>query len=168
MDKRLQLDTDTLRFYKATLSGTTNNKDQKPGYTKTGDGQPLKVTSFDPDTNRFTVQLPIDADSRAAYVLTYTADIIDRQAGGYSNSVRFDGGSVLLGGSKNNSAAVGGGGGGGGGVAARKAVITIAKADSEDQTPLAGVSFMLYQWDSGNNTQGLPFAQGKTDAQGDP
>ena len=168
LDKRLQLDTDTLLFYKAALTGTTaSNKDQKPGYAKAGTGEPLKVASFDPNTNRFTVQLPIDADSRDAYVLTYTADIIDHQAGGYSNSVRFDGGSVLLGGNKNNSAAVsGGGGGGGGGVAARKAVITIAKADSENQTPLEGVSFTLYQWDSDSNTRGLPFAQGKTDAQG--
>ncbi len=167
LDKRLQLDPDTLRFYEATLSGTTNNKDQKPGYTKTGDGQPLQVTSFDPGTNSFTVQIPIGADSRAAYVLAYRADIIDYQADGYSNSVSFDGGSVLLGGSKNNSAAVGGGGGGGGGgIAARKAVITIAKADSENQTALAGVSFTLYQWDSDNKRRGLPFAQGKTDAQG--
>ncbi len=165
LDKRLQLDTDTLLFYKATLTGTTaSNKDQKPGYAKAGTGEPLKVASFDPNTNRFTVQLPIDADSRDAYVLTYTADIIDHQAGGYSNSVRFDGGSVLLGGNKNNSAAVSGGGGGG--IAARKAVITIAKADSENQTPLEGVSFTLYQWDSDSNTRGLPFAQGKTDAQG--
>ena len=165
LDKRLQLDTDTLLFYKATLTGTTaSNKDQKPGYAKAGTGEPLKVASFDPNTNRFTVQLPIDADSRDAYVLTYTADIIDHQAGGYSNSVRFAGGSVLLGGNKNNSATVSGGGGGG--VAARKAVITIAKADSENQTPLAGVSFTLYQWDSDSNTRGLPFAQGKTDAQG--
>ena len=136
LDTRLQLDTDTLRFYEATLSGTTStSRDQKPEYTKNGTGEQLKVTSFDPNTNSFTVQLPIDADSRDAYVLTYTADIIDYQAGGYSNSVRFAGGSVLLGGNKNNSAAVsGGGGGGGGGVAARKAVITIAKADISART----------------------------------
>ena len=167
LDKRLQLDTDTLFFYKATLTGTTANKDQKPGYKKDGTGQPLKVTGFDLDTNSFTVQLPIGADNRDTYVLTYTADIIDHQVGGYSNSVRFDGGSVLLGGSKNNSAAVGGGGGGGGGaVAARKATISIVKTDSETQAPLSGVSFLLYQWDNENNTRGLPFAQGTTDAQG--
>ena len=167
LDKRLQLDTDTLRFYKATLTGTTASKDQKPGYIKDGTGQPLKVTGFDPDTNSFTVQLPISADSRDAYVLTYTADIMDYQAGGYSNNVRFDGGDLLLGGNKNNSASVGGGGGGGGGgVAARKAAISIVKADSETQAPLSGVSFLLYQWDSDSNTRGLPFAQGKTDSQG--
>lgn len=165
LDKRLQLDTDTLLFYKATLTGTTaTNKDQKPGYTKDGPGQPLKVTGFNPDTNSFTTQLPIDANDRGAYVLTYTADILDHQAGGYSNSVRFDGGSVLLGGNKNNSASVGGGGGGG--VAARKATITIVKTDSETQAPLSGVSFLLYQWDSASAARGLPFAKGETDAQG--
>lgn len=168
LDKRLQLDTDTLLFYKAALTGSTaTGRDQKPGYTKDGTGQPLKVTGFDPDTNSFTVQLPVSADSRDAYVLTYTADIIDHQAGGYSNSVRFDGGSVLLGGNKNNSASVGGGGGGGGGgVAARKAAIVIVKTDSETQTPLSGVSFLLYQWDRDSDTRGLPFAQGTTDARG--
>lgn len=167
LDSRLQLDTDTLMFYEVTLSGTTAASGQKPGYKKTGDGQSLKITGFDPATNSFTVQLPISADNQDTYVLTYTADIIDHQAGGYSNSVRFDGGSVLLGGSKNNSAAVGGGGGGGGGgVAARKATISIVKTDSETQAPLSGVSFLLYQWDSDNNTRGLPFAQGATDSQG--
>ena len=168
LDKRLQLDTDTLLFHKAALTGTTAaSKDQKPGYTKEGTGQPLKVTGFDPDTNSFTVQLPVDAGSRDAYVLTYTADMIDHQAGGYSNSVRFDGGGVLLGGNKNNSASVGGGGGGGGGgVAARKASIAIVKTDSETKAPLSGVSFLLYQWDSDSDTRGLPFAQGKTDADG--
>lgn len=166
LDKRLQLDTDTLRFYKAELTGTTlTNADQRPNYTKKEEGQPLSVTNFDPDTNSFTVELPIAAGDRDAYVLTYTADIIRREAGGYGNSVRFDGGSVLLGGSKNNSASVGGGGGGGGGgVAARKAAISIVKTDSETQAPLAGVTFTLYQWDSGK--RGLPFAQGETGADG--
>lgn len=167
LDPRLQLDTDTLRFCKATLSGTTAGNAQKPGYQKTGDAQPLKITDYDPQANCFTVRLPIPDGSRDAYVLTYTADIIDRQAGGYGNSVRFDGGSVLLGGSKDNSAAVGGGGGGGGGgVAARKAEIAVVKTDSENQKPLAGVVFTLYQWDSADDTRGLPFARGTTDAQG--
>lgn len=167
LDPRLQLDTDTLRFYQATLSGTTAGNAQKPVYQKTGDAQLLKIADYDPDANRFTVQLPIPAGSRDAYVLTYTADIIDRQAGSYGNSVRFDGGSVLLGGSKDNSAAVGGGGGGGGGVAARKAEIAVVKTDSENQKPLAGVVFTLYQWDSTSGTRGLPFARGATGAQGD-
>lgn len=167
LDPRLQLDTDTLRFCKATLSGTTAGNAQKPVYQKTGDAQTLKITDYDPQANRFTVRLPIPAGSREAYVLTYTADIIDRQAGGYGNSVRFDGGSVLLGGSKDNSAAVGGGGGGGGGgVAARKAEIAVVKTDSENQKPLAGAVFTLYQWDSADGTRGLPFARGTTDAQG--
>ena len=57
LDKRLQLDPDTLLFYKANLTGTTAaSRDQKPGYTKDGTGQPLKVTAFDPDTNSFTAQ----------------------------------------------------------------------------------------------------------------
>ena len=170
LDSRLQLDTDTLMFYEATLSGTTAASGQKPGYKKTGDGQSLKITGFDPAANSFTVQLPIEDNNRDAYVLTYTADIIDHQAGGYSNSVRFDGGDLLLGGNKSNSAAVGGGGGGGGGgVAARKATISIVKTDSETQAPLSDVSFLLYQWyqwDGESNTRGLPFAQGTTDAQG--
>lgn len=167
LDQRLQLDTDTLRFYRAVLTGTTaTNTDQKPQYTKKETGQPLKVSGFDPDTNTFTVQLPIDAGSREAYVLTYTADMMEHQAGSYSNSVRFDGGSVLLGGNKNNSAAVGGGGGGGGGgVAARKASITVVKTDRETQAPLSGVTFFLYEWD--NDMRGLPFAKGTTDAQGE-
>ncbi len=167
LDARLQLDTDSLRFYKAKLTGTTASNAQKPQYTREGSGESLKITGFDPDTNSFTVELPISTDSRDAYVLAYTADIMNYQAGGYSNDVRFEGGSVLLGGNKNNSAVVGGGGGGGGGgVAARKAVLTVTKTDSENHMPLAGVSFLLYQWDSDQNMRGLPFAQGKTDDQG--
>lgn len=167
LDKRLQLDTDTLLFYEAEVTGTTDNKDQKPAYTKKGDGRPLKVTDFDPDTNCFTLRLPIDPGSRGAYVVTYRADMIQRETGGYGNSVRFDGGLVLLGGGKNNSASVGGGGGGGGGgVAARKASIVITKTDRETKAPLPGVTFLLYQWDSDGQKRGLPFAQGKTDANG--
>lgn len=166
LDKRLQLDMDTLRFYKAELSGTTANKDQKPGYMKTGEGQPLKVAGFDPAENSFSVVLPIEAGSRDAYVLAYTADMLQKQPGGYGNSVRFDGGDVLLGGSKQNSATVGGGGGGGGGIAARKASIAVAKKDSETGNPLAGVTFTLYQWDTEKNARGIPFAQGETDGQG--
>lgn len=79
--------------YRAALSGTTAGNAQKPVYQKTSDAWPLKITDYDPQANRFTVQLPIPAGSRDVYVLTCTADIIDRQAGGYSNSVRFDGGS---------------------------------------------------------------------------
>lgn len=168
LDKRLQLDTDTLLFYRATPTGTSENEAQKPGYTKDGTGQPLNITGFDPETNSFTVQLPISAGSRETYVLAYTADVIQRQADGYSNSVRFDGGSVMLGGSKNNTAVVSGGsgGGGGGGVASRKASISIIKTDSETNIPLPGISFTLYQWNSVSNTRGLPFALGTTDAQG--
>lgn len=166
LDKRLQLDMDTLRFYKAELSGTTADKDQKPGYMKTGEGQPLKVAGFDPAENSFSVVLPIEAGSRDAYVLAYTADMLQKQPGGYGNSVRFDGGDVLLGGSKQNSATVGGGGGGGGGIAARKASIAVAKKDSETGNPLAGVTFTLYQWDAEKNARGIPFAQGETDGQG--
>lgn len=167
LDKRLQLDQDTLRLYQASVSGSLTSAGEKPVYKKEGSGQPLKVTGYDPAANSFTVRLPVQADSRNAYLLTYTADIIDRQAGGYGNSVRFDGGNVQLGGSKSNSAAVsGGGGGGGGGVAARKAGITVIKKDAEDQKPLAGVTFTLYQWDESSARRGLAFAQGVTDAQG--
>lgn len=167
LDKRLQLDTDTLYFYPAELSGTSVNKDQKPSYRKVGTGQPLSIGDYDPSSNAFTVQLPINAGSREAYVLTYTTDIIKHQTGGYSNSVYFDGGSMLLGGNKNNNAFVGGGGGGGGGgVAARKADIQIVKKDSENQMPLAGVTFTLYQWNHEEQVRGLPFAQGITDAEG--
>lgn len=167
LDKRLQLDGDTLRFYKATLLGTTDNPQQKPAYTKEGDGQSLKAIGYDPESNSFTVRLPIPEGSRDAYVLAYSADIIEHESGGYGNSVRFEGGSVLLGGSKNNSASVGGGGGGGGGgVAARKAGITITKRDSENQKLLTGVTFTLYEWDDAKGARGLPFFQGITDAQG--
>ena len=152
LDKRLQLDTDSLKFYQANLSGTTNTSGQKPAYEKIGDGQSLEVAGFDPSTNSFTVQLPVSAGDQSAYVLTYTADIIKRQAGGYSNNVRFEGDDLLLGGSKDNSAAVtappsgGGGGGGGGGVAARKATISIVKTDSETGAPIPDAAFTLYQW----------------------
>ncbi len=167
LDSRLQLDTDTLYFCRADVAGTTGSAGQKPGYTKVGEGIPLKLADYDPASNCFKVQLPVGEGSRESYVLTYTADIIERQKGNYNNSVRFDGGLVLLGGNKDNSAQVGGGGGGGGGgVAARKAGITITKRDSENQEPLAGVLFTLYQWDGENNKRGLPFAQGETDTGG--
>lgn len=167
LDQRLQLDYDTLYFCKASLTGTSSNPNQKPGYVKTGEEKPLSLSAYDPETNSFTVPLPIEAGSKSAYVLSYRADIIERQAGGYGNSVRFEGGLVLLGGNKNNSASVGGGGGGGGGgVAARKAGITITKTDRDTQNPLAGVTFTLYQWDSASKARGLPFAQGTTNAQG--
>lgn len=165
LDKRLQLDMDTLQFYEAELSGTTDVSNRKPDYKKKGDGHPLEVSDYNPVTNSFTVQLPIKKENnRGAYVLTYTADIIQKEQGGYGNSVRFDGGCALLGGSKNNSATVGGGGGGGGGgVATRKAGITITKRDSQNQEALKGVTFTLYQWDAEKNKQGLPIAQGTTD-----
>lgn len=168
LDKRLQLDTDTLKFYPATLTGTTNVSGQKPAYTKIEDGQSLEVTGFDPNTNSFTVQLPITAGDQNAYVLTYTADIIKRQAGGYSNSVRFEGDDLLLGGNKNNSATVSapasGGGGGGSGVASRKATISIVKTDSETDAPIPGATFTLYQW---NGTErGLAVKQEETGKDG--
>ncbi len=167
LDPRLSLDTDTLRLYRANVSGTTAGTGQKPVYSKAGAGQPLTVSSCDPATNSFAVRLPIDAGSRDAYVLTYTADIIDMQKDSYCNSIRFEGGAVLLGGEKENQASVGGGGGGGGGgVAGRRARIAVTKRDSVDQAPLAGVTFTLYQWDAANQARGLPFAQGTTDAQG--
>ena len=110
LDKRLQIDEDTLRFYKANLSGSSGNLGQKPVYTKIGSGEALKIADCDPAANSFTVHLPINAGSRDAYVLSYRADIVERQAGGYGNSVRFEGGSVRLGGTKQNSAPVSGGG----------------------------------------------------------
>lgn len=168
LDKRLQLDEDTLKFYEADLSGSSTNAGQKPGYTVKKDTvRSLKVADLDPATNSFTVQLPIPENSRSSYVLTYSADIIEREAGGYDNSVRFEGGSVKLGGTKQNSAPVsGGGGGGGGGVASRKVTITIIQTDNITKQPLTGVAYTLYQWDSVNNRRGLPVAQGITDAQG--
>lgn len=168
LDGRLQLDVDTLEFYEADLSGNTENTGQKPGYTKKQDTkQSLKVADLDPEANSFTVQLPIKENSRSAYVLTYSADIMEREAGGYGNSIRFEGGSVKLGGTKQNNAPVsGGGGGGGGGVASRKVTITITQTDSITKKPLAGVTYTLYQWDSINNRRGLPVARGITDALG--
>lgn len=168
LDGRLQLDMDTLKFYEADLSGSSANAGQKPGYTiKKDTEQSLKVTDLDPAANSFTVQLPISKDSRSAYVLAYRADIMEREAGGCGNSVRFEGGSVKLGGTKQNSAQVsGGGGGGGGGVASRKVTITITQIDSITKKPLAGVTYTLYQWDSTNNKRGLPVAQGITDTLG--
>lgn len=168
LDEKLQLDMDTLQFYEAELSGTTENVGQKPSYTKSGSGQPLKVDSYDPAQNSFYVQLPIEEGSQKAYVLTYTADMIKREQGNYSNQIHFNGGTVLLGGDKNNVISVGGGGGGGGGVASRKAGIKIIKADSENmQKPLSGVTFTLYLWNSDENERGLAIAQGITDGKGE-
>lgn len=103
LDRRLQLDADSLMFYKAEVAGTMGEKGEKATYTITGEGQKLKITDFDPAENRFSAALPIDKDSQDAYVLTYTADILDLTAPGYTNSVRFDGGSVVLGGGKENT-----------------------------------------------------------------
>lgn len=168
LDGRLQLDVDTLKFYEAELSGSSTNAGQKPGYTVKKDTErSLKVADLDPAANSFTVQLPIPENSRSAYVLTYRADIMEREAGGYGNSVRFEGGNVRLGGTKQNSVPVsGGGGGGGGGVASRKVTISVTQTDSITKKPLAGVAYTLYQWDSINNKRGLPVAQGITDALG--
>lgn len=58
LDKRLQLDADTLKFYKADLRGTIEVSGQKPAYDKIGDGQSLKVTSFDPDANQYITLCP--------------------------------------------------------------------------------------------------------------
>ena len=165
LDKRLQLDTDTLMFYKANVKGTTTGS-SIPGYEKVGDGQKLEVTGFDPASNSFTVQLPVSAGDTGAYVLTYTADITKRQAGGYSNSVRFEGEDLLLGGNKSNSATVsaGGSGGGGGGVAARKATISVAKTAKDTGKPLPGATFTLYQWNGAE--RGLAVKQEVTDKDG--
>lgn len=167
LDRRLQLDADSLMFYRAEVAGTMGEKGEKPTYTITGEGQKLNITDFDPAENRFSAALPIDKDSLDTYVLTYTADILDLAAPGYTNSVRFDGGSVVLGGGKENTAPGGGGGGGGGSaVASRRASIAVVKTDRELHTTLEGVTFTLYQWDTQNDTRGLPFAQGTTDARG--
>lgn len=168
LDEKLQLDMDTIQFYEVELSGITENANQKPNYTKSGSGQPLKVASYDPEQNTFSVQLPVEAGSRKAYVLTYTADIIKREQGNYSNRIHFNGGAVLLGGDKNNVISVGGGSGGGGGVASRKAGIKIIKTDSENtQKPLSGVTFTLYLWNDDKKERGMAFAQGTTDAKGE-
>lgn len=168
LDKRLQLDPDTLRFYKVALSGEMDHRGQKPSYTQDSVEEKLEITDCDLETNTFKVKLPIAAGSRDAYVLAYTADIIQRQAGGYGNKARFEGGDVQLGGEENNNASVsGGGGGGGGGVAARKATIAISKTDKETAAPLSGVSFILYTWNDADDERGLPFAQGTTDSQGE-
>lgn len=167
LDRRLQLDTDTLCLYSATLDGTTAGS-EKPGYTKTiGTERKLQISAYDLATNSFTVQLPINADDRGAYVLTYTADIIQQEKGVYNNSVRFEGGVTMkLGGTKNNETTVSGGGGGGGGAVSRKATISIEKKDEETGSPLAGVTFTLYQWDASGSKRGIAFAQGTTGADG--
>ena len=46
LDKRLQIDLDTLRFYKAEVSGTSDRAMQKPDYKKIGEGLPLEAESF--------------------------------------------------------------------------------------------------------------------------
>lgn len=175
LDKRLQLDEDTLRAYKAMVSGTSSNAGQKPNYVIKADEPPLKVDGYDydPETNSFTVRLHLPEKStgepwpeKSAYVLTYRADIIEWQAGGYGNSVRFEGGDVKLGGIKQNSAQVSGGGGGGSGVASRRVNITVTHTDGSTGKPLSGVTYTLYQWDKENNERGMPVAQGVTDAQG--
>lgn len=175
LDRRLQLDEDTLRAYRATVSGTSSNAGQKPNYVKKEDEPPLKIDGYeyDPETNSFTVKLHLPEKStetpepeKSAYVLAYRADIVERQAGGYGNSVRFEGGTVKLGGTKRNSAAVSGGGGGGGGVLSRRVNITVTHTDSSTGQPLSGVTYTLYEWDKANNRRIRAVAQGVTDAQG--
>ena len=175
LDRRLQLDVDTLRAYRAAVSGTSGNAGQKPNYVIKADEPPLKIDGYDydPETNSFTVKLRLPEKGRgepwperSAYLLTYRADIVERQAGGYGNSVRFEGGTVRLGGIKQNSAQVSGGGGGGSGVATRRVNITVSHTDSATGAPLSGVTYTLYQWDKDNNTRGMPVAQGVTDAKG--
>lgn len=168
LDRRLQLDTDTLCFYSATLDGTTAGQGQTPGYTKKTDTETkLQISACDPAANSFTVHLPINAGDRGAYVLAYTADIIQQEKGVYNNSVRFEGGVTMkLGGTKNNETTVSGGGGGGGGAVSRKATISIEKKDEETGSPLAGVTFTLYQWDASGSKRGIAFAQGTTGADG--
>lgn len=165
LDKRLQLDEDTLLFYEAEVFGESDGI-QSPEYTKTGDGQPLKIMDFDPETNSFTVRLPVGEKSKDAYLLTYRADIVERQADGYENSIRFEGGDVRLGDMKKNSVLVSGGGGGGGGIASRRAELTITHTDSKTKHPLAGVTFTLYRWDEKSGKRGLAVAQRVTDAFG--
>ena len=168
LDSCLQLDRDTLYFYRAgSVTGdVASGSGTKPGYVKAEDSrESLTISGYDPEKNSFTVVLPIAADSTDAYVLTYRADIISRQAGGYGNSVRFEGENVSLGGDKNNNASVGGGGGGGGGVAARKAMLRI-RLTGKNGEALAGVPFILYLWDGGNNRRGMAFAQAVSDADG--
>lgn len=167
LDRRLQLDMDTLRFYPAQVSGTAAAAAQKPEYKKIGEGQILQAETYDLEKNSFRVRLPVAEDDMGTYVLAYTADIIKLEKGSYSNSVSFDGSSVLLGGSKNNSVSVaGGGGGGGGGVAARKAGIAVTKKDSETGQPLEGVAFTLFQWDDAKQERGLAVARAETDGSG--
>lgn len=175
LDRRLQLDEDTLQAYRVTVSGTSSNADQKPDYVKKEGEQPLKIDGYkyDPETNSYTVKLHLPEKStevpepeKSAYVLTYRADIVERQAGGYDNSVRFEGGTVKLGGIKRNSAAVSGGGGGGGGVLSRKVNITVTHTDSSTGQPLSGVTYTLYEWDKVSNRRIRAVALGVTDAQG--
>ncbi len=166
LDKRLQIDLDTLRFYKAEVSGTSDRAMQKPDYKKIGEGLPLEAESFDPEENSIRVKLPVAENDTGAYVLAYTADMIEVEKGSYGNSVRFDSSTVFLGGGRNNSASIGGGGGGGGGVAARKASITVVKSDHETGDPLEGVTFTLFQWKSDVQQRGLPLAQAVTDSSG--
>lgn len=175
LDRRLQLDEDTLQAYRVTVSGTSSNAGQKPDYVKKEGEPPLKIDGYeyDPETNSYTVKLHLPEKStevpepeKSAYVLAYRADIVERQAGGYDNSVRFEGGTVKLGGTKQNSAAVSGGGGGGGGVLSRRANITVTHTDSSTGQPLSGVTYTLYEWDKVNNRRMRAVAQGVTDAQG--
>lgn len=176
LDRRLQLSEDIpLRAYKATVSGTSDNEGQKPDYEIKENEPALKVDGYDydPETNSYAIKLRLPEKSpeapepeKSAYVLTYRADIIERQSGGYGNSVRFEGGAVKLGGLKQNSAQVNGGGGGGGGVLSRKAVIAVTHTDSITGQPLSGVTYTLYEWDTVNNRRMKAVARGVTDAQG--
>lgn len=175
LDGRLQLDGDTLRAYRATVSGTSGTAGQKPNYVIKTDEPPLKIDGYDydPETNSFTVKFRLPESSaeepapeKCAYLLTYRADIVERQAGGYGNSVRFEGGDVKLGGIKQSSAQVSGGGGGGSGVASRRVSITVTHTDSVTGAPLSGVTYTLYEWDMVNNRRIRAVAQGITNAQG--
>lgn len=169
LDKKLQLDWDSLKLYKAVVSGTVGEGAQLPSYTKGELLQDLTVTDYDADKNQFTVELPIpEGGEMESYVLTYTADMITYEKADYTNRICFQGETALFGGERNNSASVsgGGGGGGGGGVAARKAAISITKVDADTKKNLEGITFVLYRWDSKKQQRGLEFAKANTDNNG--
>lgn len=66
LDQRLQFDRSSLRLYKATVKGTmSESADETPQYEITDSEAytTLNISTYDPSTNTFTVDLPIDSGS---------------------------------------------------------------------------------------------------------
>ena len=158
----LRLDPDSVQLYKAKLSGDTGVSGS--GKPKPEQGEPItegwKLT-VNYQENTFIISLP---QGDGAYVLCYSADILNYSEGGnYTNTIAFRGQTGM--GGTESSGAISAGGGGGGASASKKGSIAITK-QGENGELLSGVGFALYQWDNDSSKRGSQLAFADTDSSG--